>query len=126
MNNPLNITQIEPVAYAQCPNCQKRVGYYWFSGMGDLIPHFYCDRCSNLYHSKAHREVLKSSKATQELLDKLGASLPGCPCGGHFRPGQFPKCPHCEYEFRSKADSIWRLKDPYAILIEGASLVTEE
>ena len=63
---------------------------------------------------------------SQELLDEIASMLPSCPCGGQFRPDQFPKCPHCQHEFREKKDPIWRMGDPNAILVEGASLLTED
>lgn len=116
----------DPAATECCPECREKYGYYWFSGMGDLAPHFYCDQCSNVYHRELHREMLRKNEHSQELLDEIASMLPSCPCGGRFRPDQFPKCPHCQHEFREKKDPIWRLGDPYAILVEGASLLMKE
>ena len=94
--------------------------------MGDLAPHFYCDTCSNVFFSESFRALLYEQKASSRLLAQIEESLPDCPCGGHFRSGANPKCPHCHHEIAHKRNAVERLDDPYAIVLEGASLVTDE
>ena len=121
--------QRAPAAHKQCPRCRHSVGYYWFSGMGDMAPHFYCDRCSNIFHSKKHNQLLwnnKPNQPTKKLLLEIEATLPSCPCGGRFRSGQNPKCPHCGFEFKHQKNPVERLEDPYAILLENAWVISPE
>jgi hypothetical protein len=116
--------QRDPVASISCPQCRHSVRYYHFSGMGDMAPHFYCDRCSNLYYSESHHKRIWGKKPTQSLLLEIETTLPICPCGGKFRPGQNPKCPHCGFEFKHKSNPVERLTDPYAILLENAWVIS--
>ena len=117
-------SQRDPVDFKPCPSCDESIGYYWFSGMADMAPHFYCDHCSNIYFNNEHRELVRVGELTQELLDTIETTLPACSCGGHFRSGQNPKCPHCGYEFKHQDDPVQRLTDPRAILVEGAQVIS--
>jgi hypothetical protein len=120
------ITRRRAAARKECPNCGREYGYYWFSGMGDIAPHFYCDRCSNVYFREAHRRLLYEREASRQLVDEIASSLPDCPCGGRFLPGAGPKCPHCRFEFQHQDDPVKRLDDPHAILVGRAALLTED
>lgn len=126
MSKGITSYQRDPVVSKPCPSCNESIGYYWFSGMGDMAPHFYCDRCSNIFFNKGDRDLVWGREQTHELLDEIESTLPACPCGGQFRSGQNPKCPHCGYEFKHQDDPVRRLKDPYAILVEGASVISED
>ena len=53
----------------------------------------------------------------------IAKDLPGCPCGGEFKAGSNPKCPHCGREIEHKDDPLVRLNDPFAIQIKGALLL---
>jgi hypothetical protein len=48
--------------------------------MSDECPH-YCDRCPTVILREADRELVYNN-ATREVLDKIAATLPRCPCGG--------------------------------------------
>ncbi|MCM3876034.1 MAG: hypothetical protein NEA02_06390 [Thermoanaerobaculia bacterium] len=102
------------------------VRYYYFSGMGDVSPHFYCDSCSNVFFRQSDRDRIRERQPSAELLEAIAQTLPGCPCGGRFVPGANPKCPHCHREIPHRADPVSRLDDPYAILLEGALMVTDD
>ena len=126
-SDKFNSYQRAPAAHKQCPRCHHSIGYYWFSGMGDMTPHFYCNRCSNIFHSKEHNKLLwnnKPNKPTEKLLREIESTLPLCPCGGRFRSGQNPKCPRCNFEFKYQKNPMERLEDPYAILLENAWVIS--
>jgi hypothetical protein len=87
--------------------------------MSDCFPHFYCDSCSNVIQRDADKELVWH-EATQELADRIAATLPDCPCGGRFRPGADPKCRGCDAPLSHRDDPVKRLHDPHMIVIDGA------
>lgn len=88
--------------------------------MGGVCPHFYCDRCSNVFHRRADYDRIYGREATHELLEEITADLPACPCGGQFAPGTNPKCPACGGEIAHELPAVDRLHDPQAIVVESA------
>lgn len=119
-------TAYPPTDKLQCPHCAATIGYYHFSSMGDVCPHFYCTDCSNVFYRESDCNRIRSEEPSQALLEEIADSLPACPCGGRFSPGCNPKCPNCKAELRHRDDPIQRLHDPYAIVLEGSALFTEE
>jgi hypothetical protein len=109
----------------KCPYCQKRTPAWRSSGMSESRPHFYCDRCSNVI-CRTSDGMLVLEPLTQELLDRIAATLPDCPCGGRFRPGASPKCHHCGREMLHQADPVRRLHDPYLIVVDGACVFSDQ
>ena len=114
-----------PTNEIRCKKCKRVIRYYLYSGMGDVAPHFYCDSCSNVFFRESDNHLLHTQGPTESLLNQLAASLPECPCGGRFRPGMNPKCPHCKFELVHQATAVDRLSDPYAIQLENSSLVID-
>lgn len=122
----LKYEPIEPSSETDCPSCGKTVKFYSFRGMGDMAPHFYCNKCSNVIFRESDRELLYTNEPNAQLLQTIVATLPTCKCGGKFEPNQNPKCPHCGSEMAHQSNAIARLTDPYAIIVEGAYLATEK
>lgn len=108
----------------KCPRCERLTPAWRSSGMSDACPHFYCDRCSNVILREADRE-LAYNNASREVLDKIAATLPSCPCGGRFRPGTNPKCRYCGSEMPNSWDVVQRLHDPNMIVIDGACVFSD-
>jgi hypothetical protein len=113
----------KPCASTNCPHCNRIIKYYHYSGMGDLAPHFYCDSCSNIFYRESDRVKIYGKDLTEELLFEIIKDLPKCICGGQFKAGANPKCPHCKKELKHQDNPIQRLGDPYAIQLEGAYLL---
>lgn len=110
-----------------CPSCSRKIKAWVPSGMSQMCPHFYCDRCSNVVCRDSDKAVVwKEKKSSQKLLEKVAATLPSCPCGGLFKPGANPKCPFCGGEFKHQQDPVARLDDPYLVLVDGACLFGDE
>lgn len=120
------ISRRVPTASTPCRQCGKDIGHYRFSSMGDMAPHFYCDRCSNVFFRESDAQRLRAEPLGEALLGRIAATLPACPCGGQFRPGEDPKCPHCGWAIPNRLDMVQRLTDASAVLVEGAVLVEEE
>ena len=93
--------------------------------MSQCFPHFYCDRCSNVIHRAADQRLVWN-ESSQELLDRVAATLPDCPCGGRFTPGANPKCCHCGEEIPHQNDPVERLGDPHMIVVDGACVFSDE
>jgi hypothetical protein len=91
--------------------------------MGDLSPHFYCDSCSNILFRENDQKKLNKNDHTEELLNEITKDLPKCLCGGQFKAGANPKCPHCKKEIKHQSNPLQRLSDPYAIQVKGAYLL---
>lgn len=125
---------IETIAYTrsspgvgdmECQHCGMLTPAWRFSGMSQLCPHFYCDRCSNVIQQQKDAELVHV-QATPEHLETIARDLPGCPCGGRFRPGCNAKCAHCSREFKHHWDPVVRLGDPYMIVVDGACVFQED
>lgn len=108
-----------------CPACQRLTPAWQSSGMSECFPHFYCDTCSNAINREQDKALVYSTEPTQALLDEIAATLPDCPCGGHFKPGANPKCPHCNAEYTHQWNPVQRLTVPHLILIDDACLVRD-
>lgn len=102
-----------------CPDCGGFTPAWRSSGMSECFPHFFCDTCSNVIHRDADQMLVWDSKS-QELLDKIAATLPDCPCGGRFAPNHGPKCRHCGSEIPIVRDAVDYLHNPNMIIVDGA------
>ncbi len=125
-NVKLKLESCGTASHVPCPHCNAKIGFYKFSGMGDMAPHFYCDRCSNVFFDRRHRDLVRTGPLSKQVQTRIADDLPACPCGGRFQPGANPKCPTCRRELPHTGPPELRLQDPFAIVVEGAHLVTPE
>jgi hypothetical protein len=109
-----------------CPSCRRESPAWRSSGMSDLAPHFYCDRCSNALRRRSDAQLIHGEELSFELVERVGEQLPDCPCGGRFCPGANPNCLHCGAEFTHQNDPVQRLLDPHVILLDGSCLLGGE
>ena len=114
-------TSLTGVGPAQCPKCNKKTLAWQSSGMSECFPHFFCNQCSNVIHRREDKALVWEVKS-QDLLDQIAATLPDCPCGGHFTPGANPKCVHCGADFPHHDDPVERLHDGQMIALDGACI----
>ena len=108
-----------------CPSCRRLTPAWQSSGMSESFPHFYCDTCSNAIHRESDKALVYPAEPSQELLDRIAATLPQCLCGGQFRPGANPKCPHCKADYAHHWDPVRRLIAPQMVLLDGAYLIRD-
>lgn len=118
---PLNNKLVKKL---KCPNCKTEVLAWVTSGMSDSLPHFYCDKCSNVIQRESDK-IKVYYGGNDETLKEIDSTLPYCGCGGKFRAGANPKCPKCNFEFKHQHNPIIRLTDSHMILINGAMLYDE-
>lgn len=109
-----------------CPHCGQVIRYHHFSSMGDVAPHFYGSSFSNVYFRESDHARIRAEGPSDELLNRIAATLPACPCDGRFGPGEAPKCPQCRSGIPHRLNPDQRLTDPYAVLVEGGVLMTED
>ncbi|AEG92492.1 conserved hypothetical protein [Ramlibacter tataouinensis TTB310] len=113
------------VGNMKCLACERVTPAWQSSGMGESFPHFYCDTCSSVIHREQDKELVDPVEPSQQLLDQIATALPNCPCGGRFRPGANPKCPHCRAEYKHPWSPVQRLTLPHVILLDGACLIRD-
>lgn len=113
------------VGSMKCTSCEVCAPAWQSSGMSESFPHFYCDTCSNVLHRERDKERVYPVEPSQQLLDEIAATLPGCPCGGQFKPGTNPKCPNCRAEYKHHWDPVRRLVEPHMIILDGACLIRD-
>lgn len=111
--------QLPWVGHLKCKHCQGLNEGWRSSGMSESFPHFYCSRCSNVILREADKELVWEA-ATPEILARIAATLPDCPCGGHFTPGAGPKCRHCQQDVGLVNDAVAYLQNPHLVLLDGA------
>jgi hypothetical protein len=93
--------------------------------MSECYPHFYCDQRSNSIQCDSDNALVYNEQSAQ-LVQSIAASLPPCPCSGHFKPGADPKGPVCHTPFKHQDDVVKRLTDPYIIILDGACRFSDE
>jgi len=107
-----------------CGACGHLTPAWRSSGMSQLFPHFYCNRCSNVIHRRGDQALVRE-QSTPELLKKIAATLPDCPCGGRFTPGANPKCQKCGWESTNWWTVVTRLGDPNMVVVDGACVFSD-
>lgn len=109
------------VGHLKCQHCQGLNEGWRSSGMSDCFPHFYCSRCSNVIHREADKApIYAAGGADAQVLAQIAATLPDCPCGGHFTPGAGPKCRHCQQDTGLVRDPVAYLQNPNMLILDGA------
>jgi hypothetical protein len=82
-----------------CEHCGRVYRYsLWHCGFGDTS-YAYCDDCGMLatinYSSEGVADFPDPSAKYQEIDSQWEPLLSHCECGGRFRKGSAPRCPHC-------------------------------
>jgi len=91
----------------QCEHRDRKFHYQLIhNGFNDSV-YAYCDRCGKtalLNILTAKLPLLSSTALAQGLLPaEVAPHLAPCECGGSFRPGASPRCPHCQSELSAEA-----------------------
>jgi len=106
-----------------CEHCRQRFGFYLIHNGFNGSAYAYCEACG----MTALLDGMKVPKGIEVALDHsitpgIEPHLAHCPCGGAFRAGASPRCPHCreplsaarasEYIERQPAvfKGLWRWK----------------
>ncbi|UOQ66696.1 hypothetical protein [Hymenobacter volaticus] len=113
------------IGHLHCPACQQNNLAWRSSGMSEAFPHFYCSLCSNVILQRKAQELVYY-EATPELLARIAATLPACPCGGHFTPTAGPKCHWCHHEIPIVRDPVAHLQNPNMVVLNGACVFPDE
>jgi len=94
----------------QCDQCQKTFKYrIVHNGFGDTA-YAYCDRCGMIallscWNSQLPKNV--KLQVHQNITPDIEPFLKPCPCGGQFKSGASPRCPHCHTELSAEAATQW-------------------
>src|SRR6266700_4091727 len=82
-----------------CEHCHRVYRYsLWHSGFGDNA-YAYCDECGMLatlnYGNQTVADFPRLPTQYQQINEEWESLLRPCECGGRFRAGAEPRCPHC-------------------------------
>jgi hypothetical protein len=82
-----------------CEHCSKTFGYYLIhSGFNDSS-YAYCDHCGmtaiRSVYGKRMPKLALNGLPFEEICSELESYLLPCQCGGPFKKGASPRCPHC-------------------------------
>jgi len=81
-----------------CEHCHSQFGYWLFHcGFGECV-YGYCDSCAttailSLWDKRMPK--LTDCPGQQEMCSALEPYVQPCECGGRFKRGASPRCPHC-------------------------------
>jgi len=81
----------------KCDQCSKSFGYYLIHNGFNDSSYAYCDSCGmtallNLYQIP---KIGIKLEPYQAIASEIEPFLQDCSCGGNFRSGEAPRCPHC-------------------------------
>ena len=84
----------------QCEHCAKQFGYYLIhSGFNDSL-YAYCNACGMTadfsIYSKRFPKLIQSCEPFREICAEMEPYIQPCECGGAFKKGSSPRCPHCK------------------------------
>jgi hypothetical protein len=84
-----------------CEYCHREFNYQlWHSGFSD-ISYAYCSICgliATFSYQGENRSYLPSIVAAHQEINKdFEPLLNSCICGGRFKSGASPRCPHCNF-----------------------------
>jgi len=120
-----------------CETCHRQFGYYLIHNGFNDSSYAYCDKCGKtclLDHWNGN--FPENGKSQFQVINKsIARLLNPCSCGGAFKVGASPRCPHCKSVLSAvKATNYieknalgskkgWRWKktwkDVYCIIIEN-------
>ena len=122
-----------------CEECHKRFEYELVHNGVHNSSYAYCERCGatallDMTDTRFPVEMLKQS-AYRSISPGVEAHLKKCDCGGEFKPGAAPRCPHCQEALspvkaamyieanapKSAHDWRWQMNwiGNYCIVVEG-------
>ena len=123
----------------QCERCTKEFGYYLIHSGFNNSSYAYCSGCGMTAHlslyGKRMPKILKDRSPYQEVWVELEQYIQPCQCGGAFKKGASPRCPHCKQPLSAEAAAtyiernalgtkkgwVWQKNwhDTYSIVIEN-------
>jgi hypothetical protein len=83
----------------QCEHCHREFNYQlWHAGFSD-ISYAYCNACGAIatfsYQTADRSHLPPITAAYREISKEFEPLLNSCACGGRFKKGASPRCPHC-------------------------------
>jgi hypothetical protein len=95
----------------ECEHCGKQFGYYLIhSGFNDTC-YAYCTDCGMTaelsVYSKEMPQLPSDCDPFREICVELEPHIQSCMCGGTFKKGASPRCPHCKQRLSAEAATIY-------------------
>jgi hypothetical protein len=110
----------------QCDHCAKQFGYYLILSGFDDSSYAYCSGCGataqlSLY-DKRMPKVIQDCPPYREICVELERYIRPCNCGGTFKKGNSPRCPHRKQPLSAEAAAKYIEKNAHK---EGLDLAEE-
>ena len=121
----------------ECDKCHREFGYHLIHNGFNASSYAYCSACGmTAILDTNNRDRTSEGIPPHRAITSEGEQLLApCTCGGEFRAGASPRCPHCHQELSATAATKW-IEEPapgtergwtwqadwqglYAIVIEG-------
>ncbi len=92
----------------KCEHCGEGFSYeLWHTGFSELS-YAYCDSCEMVVTLDGWKFPKQSKCRVHEVIPKIAeGELESCKCGGRFKHGTNPRCPHCKKELSAKKATKW-------------------
>ena len=99
------------LSLGECEHCAKQFSYYLVHAGFNDSSYAYCNECGltahlSLYDRRMPKE-LKDCPPFQEICVDLEKYIQPCGCGGAFKKGASPRCPHCKNPLSAEAAATW-------------------
>jgi hypothetical protein len=97
-----------------CENCKQQFGYCLLHAGFAEVAYAYCDSCGktailSLWDKRFPH--LADCPGQQEMCSALERYLAPCDCGGTFRRGATPRCPHCHKQLSAEIATAYLEKN---------------
>jgi len=93
--------------FSTCGNCGKSFGYYLVHSGSNGSCYSYCNRCGMTAILSLHSRRIPSLPPRCDPFGEIWAGLEehlrACECGGSFKKGSSPRCPHCAQPLSAEA-----------------------
>lgn len=92
-----------------CDKCDRAFDYYVVHNGFNDSSYAYCSGCglTALIDTNQKDRSDEGLPPHRSITAKGEHSLAGCGCGGSFKAGATPRCPHCNHELSAKEAARW-------------------
>jgi len=87
-----------------CESCGKKINYLFIHNGFNESSYAYCDKCGKtaLFDTSmvpnSLKELFNQNSRHNVISKELENHIMSCDCGGRYRHGASPRCPHCNKE----------------------------
>ena len=93
----------------ECDKCHRAFAYYLVHNGFNESCYAYCSQCSMtaLIDTNYEDRTAEGFPPHRSITSEAERYLAPCVCGGEFKAGAAPRCPHCEKELSATVAATW-------------------